>query len=30
MAENNNAQSIIAVVIAIVVGALISLAGSDG
>jgi steroid 5-alpha reductase family enzyme len=30
MAENNNAQSIIAVAIAIVVGALISLAGSDG
>jgi steroid 5-alpha reductase family enzyme len=30
MAENNNAQSIGAVVIAIVVGALISLAGSDG
>jgi steroid 5-alpha reductase family enzyme len=30
MAENNNAQSIIAVAIAVVVGALISLAGSDG
>ena len=30
MAENNNAQSVIAVAIAIVVGALISLAGSDG
>jgi steroid 5-alpha reductase family enzyme len=30
MAENNNAQPIIAVAIAIVVGALISLAGSDG
>ena len=30
MAENNNAQSIIALVIAIAVGALISLAGSDG
>ena len=30
MAENNNAQSIIAVIIAVVVGALISLAGSDG
>lgn len=30
MAENNNAQSIGAVVIAIVVGALISFAGSDG
>ena len=30
MAENNSAQSIIAVAIAIVVGALISLAGSDG
>jgi steroid 5-alpha reductase family enzyme len=30
MAENNNAQSAIAVAIAIVVGALISLAGSDG
>ena len=30
MAENNNAQSMIAVAIAIVVGALISLAGGDG
>ena len=30
MAENNNAQSIIAVIIGIVVGTLISLAGSDG
>ena len=29
MAENNNAQSIIAIAIAIVVGALVSLAGSD-
>jgi steroid 5-alpha reductase family enzyme len=30
MAENNNAQSIMAVVIAIIVGALVSVAGSDG
>jgi steroid 5-alpha reductase family enzyme len=30
MAENNNAQSVVAVAIAIVVGALISIAGSDG